>query len=323
MWRDKIMTQIMEDAAKREPTKAFEDAAPYLSDPAALRDKADHDGYLFIKGLIQKDIVMSLRKDILNILDNQGFLDKSQPLMEGIANLEAIHNRLSEEDVNFHGVGVPIDIYREVQKLESFHALAHETRLLKLYEILFGETPFPHPRNIGRIMMPHKKLHKTPSHQDFLHIQGAEQTWTSWIPIGDAPQEMGSLAILEGSHKSGLLGVSGAKGAGGLESILCGLGYEWVAGDYCAGDLVTFNSLTVHKALSNQMPDKIRLSADMRYQPASHLIERNSLNPHGPYEWDDLYEGWQRKDLQYYWKTIDFTYKPYDESIRWQKDKIC
>jgi len=317
------MAQIMEDPAEREPTKTFQDASPYLNDPDALREKAEKDGYLFIKGLVPVDTVMGLRKDILEILDRRGFLNKNRPLLEGICDLDAIHDQLTEEEVNFNGVGVPEDVYREVQKLESFHALAHEPKLLRLYEALFEEKPFPHPRHIARIMMPHRNLKKTPTHQDFLHIQGSEQTWTCWMPLGDAPRQMGALAILEGSHKAGLLGVTKAQGAGELESILCGLGYEWVAGDYGAGDLVTFNSLTVHKALSNQLPDKIRLSADMRFQPIGAPIQGNSFYPHGPYEWEDLYEGWQREEFKYYWKNIDFTLTPFDESIRWQKEKIC
>lgn len=317
------MAKMAEDPAKREPTKTFEDASPYLKDPAALRAKAEEDGYLFLKGLIPIDTVMKLRRDILEILDRRGFLNGSRPLMEGISDLNALHGRLSEEDVNYMGVGVPENIYREVQKLESFHAVAHEPRLLHLYETLFEEKPFAHPRHIARVMMPHRDLHKTPSHQDFLHIQGSERTWTCWMPIGDATREMGSLSILEGSHKAGLLGVTQAMGAGGLESVLCGLGYEWAAGDYGAGDLVTFHSLTVHKALPNRLPDRIRLSADMRFQPASEPIEGRSLLPHGAFEWKDLYEGWQREDLKYYWRNLDFQYKDFDESIRWQKEKIC
>lgn len=317
------MEHIMEDAAKRVPTKTFEDATPYLMDPQALREKADKDGYLFLKGLIPLDVILEVRRDILNILNTHGFMDKSQPLMAGEADLAAIHALLNSEEVNFNGVGIPEAIYKEVQKLESFHALAHHPNLLNVYETLFGEKPFPHPRNIGRIMMPHNALKKTPSHQDFLHIQGAEQTWTCWMPLGDASREMGALTILEGSHKAGLLGVTEAPGAGGLESILCGLGYEWAASDYYAGDVVTFHSLTVHKALPNKLPSKIRLSADMRFQPLSAPIEERSLYPHGPYEWKDLYKGWQRQELMYYWESTDFKFEPFDESIRWQKDKIC
>ncbi len=316
------MATNIEDADKRAPSKSFEDATALLSDPAALRLKAQTNGYLFFKGLLPKQKVLSLRTDILGILQRRGWLDSSQPLTEGIADLDAV-NGLSSEETNWNGVGVPMDVYREVQKLESFHALAHEPRLLQMYETLFGRKPFPHPRNIGRIMLPHSGLNVTPAHQDFLHIQGAEETWTCWAPLGDCPQQLGGLMILEGSHRAGLLGVTQAPGAGGLESILCGLGYEWVAGDYETGDVVTFHSHTVHKAQPNATRNRVRLSCDFRYQPIDQPIEERSLLPHGPYDWNDLYEGWHREDLKYYWKTFQLARSPWDESIRWQKDKIC
>lgn len=316
------MTNVAADANKRKPSKTFQDATPYLNDPQGLREKAEREGYLFFKGLVPRAVVLEVRRQILSILDKRGYLDRSYPLLDGVTDPDAIH-RLSAEDVAWNGVGVPEDVYREVQQLEAFHALAHEPGLLKLYETLFGEAAFPHPRNIGRIMLPHQGLKATPSHQDFLHIQGAEQTWTCWMPLGDAPRELGSLSILEGSHNAGLLGVTDAPGAGGLESILCNLDYEWVAGDYEAGDLVTFHSLTVHKAMPNLLPNRVRLSADMRFQPVGQPIEPRSLVPHGPFEWSELYAGWTRSDLQYYWQDIQFKYRPFDESIRWQQEKIC
>jgi len=122
-----------------------------------------------------------------------------------------------------------------------------------------------------------------------------------------------------------LLGVTEAPGAGGLETILCGLGYEWQTGDYEAGDVLTFNILTVHKSMPNEVHGKIRMSCDLRYQALipNTVIEPSSLLPHGPYAWDELYEGWRRKELQRYWEKIGFVFSPFDESIRWQKDKIC
>jgi hypothetical protein len=316
------MDAHLQDADKKVPSKPFEDATPLLKDAKALREKADTSGFLFFKGLLKRDKVLHLRKEIFEILNRRGWLDRSQPLIEGKADLKAIKN-LSKEELNWNGVGVPEEVYLEVQKLESFHGLAHDPKLLEVYNILFDSEPFPHPRNIGRLMLPSDKLKKTPSHQDFLHVQGAQNTWTCWIPVGDCPMELGGLSILEGSHKAGLLGVTNKPGAGGLESILCGLGYEWAAGNYDAGDFVTFHSHTVHKAMPNLLVDQIRLSCDFRYQPINQPIEERSLLPHGPYEWDEIYREWNRDDLKFYWKNYQMERSPWDEKIRWQKDKIC
>ncbi|QGQ94822.1 phytanoyl-CoA dioxygenase [Paenibacillus psychroresistens] len=312
----------LKDNDKKPITQELEDSTSLLNDHSALRAKAKKDGFLFFRGLLQRESVMQLRHDILSIVNSHRLLDPARPLIEGIANLKAI-NRYAAKTLAWNGVGVPMAIYKAIQKLESFHALAHDSKLLALYEIMFEKPVFVHPRNIGRVMLPHHSAKITPSHQDFLHIQGAENTWTCWTPLGDVPRELGGLALLKGSNNAGLLGVVNAPGAGGLESILCGLDYEWQTSDFQAGDLVTFHSHTVHKSTPNQIPNQIRMSCDFRYQPIDDVIEPASLLPHGPYTWKKLYEGWSRDDLKYYWKDIDFRRTAFDESIRWQKDKIC
>ncbi len=302
----------------------FLDSSPLLADSEALRGRAEKDGMLFFKGLIPREIVLKLRLEVMEILESRGLMDSRYSLIDGMADVEAV-NRHSDEELRWNGVGVTRDIYRAIQGLESFHAMAHHEKLLSMYRTLFGYEPFPHPRNIARVMLPHRDATITPSHQDFLHIQGETETWTAWIPLGDVSRQLGGLAVLKGSHKAGLLGVTEAPGAGGLETILCGFDYEWQTIDFEAGDVLTFNSLTVHKSMPNQEPGQIRMSCDFRYQALKPdtVIEPGSLLPHGPYTWEELYEGWQRQDLQRYWESIGFHYSKYDESIRWQKEKIC
>lgn len=317
------MTEVpVQDNDKRPVTGEFEDASSLLGDQQALRAQAERDGLLFFRGLLEPEPVLDLRRAILKILDRHALLDRSYPLVEGVANCAAV-NRIPPEKIHANGVGVGFDIYEEVQKLEVFHALAQHSALLGLYRILFDKEVFPHPRNIARLMLPHPDKQPTPSHQDFLHIQGSTTTWSAWIPLGDVPRELGGLAVLRGSHEEGLLGVTHNPGAGGLESILCDLDYDWLTTDYQMGDVLTFHSHTVHKSLPSLSKDRIRLSCDFRYQPGDEHIEPASLLSHGPFAWTDLYEGWHRNDLQFYWKKKTFALTQFDESIRWQKEKIC
>lgn len=312
------------DNNNKEISGAFKDATSLLGQSDKLQQQAKEDGMLYFKGLIPKEDILQVRLEILRILEAYELMDASYELNEAVADIEKVH-RYTQEELSWNGVGVTNDIYREVQKLESFHMLAHHVNVLSMYRELFGYEAFPHPRNIGRIMLPHRDASPTPSHQDFLHIQGEEETWTCWIPLGDIPRKLGGLAVLKGSHKAGLLGVTKAPGAGGIESILCGMDYEWQTVDYTAGDVLAFNSLTVHKSIANQVPGKIRISCDFRYQAMTPTmqIEKASLEPHGPYSWDEIYEGWKNEQLKYFWKQEKFKYLPFDESIRWQKDKIC
>lgn len=313
------------DNAKKEATRLFKDATPLLNTPNDLRELALKEGFLFFKSLISKRKLLQLRQEILNILKERQLLDERFPLEEGISDEKAV-NQLNRESIV--GVGIPNDLYRQIQKLESFHLLAHEPEILSVFKLLFAENPFPHPSKIARIMLPHKVAKATPPHQDFIHIQGSPNTWTTWLPLGDCSRELGGLSILAGSHREGVIDVTDHPGgAGGLESILCGYDYEWVEGDYELGDVILFHSHTVHRALPNQIKNKIRLSCDYRYQPESEPIDKGSLYAHrrvGDEDaWGEIYENWTNESIQYYWKDLKLRISDFDESIRWQKDKIC
>lgn len=308
----------MEDNNLRPPSKTFVDRSSLLQHPEQLREAAERDGYLFFRGLLPRDRVLGLRRQILTVLQSEGLLSPEHDLMDGVCDLEAVAAMPLRVDV-----GVSEDIYKRIQKLEEFHAISHDPALKNAFGLLFGEESIPHPRCIGRIMTPHPASRVTPTHQDFLHIQGAVQTWSFWFPVGDCPKELGGLTMLEGSHKLGLLQVSLNEGAGGLESQLCNLNLEWAYDDYEAGDVIIFHSHTVHKAMPNLLGNRIRMSCDNRYQPTSEVIDAASLLPHGPFTWEELYEDWNNDALKYYWKKHDFQLSEWDESIRWQKEKIC
>ncbi len=304
-------------------TRGYLDSTELLAHPELLRERAKEEGYLFFRQLLPKELIMELRRQFLEILDHYGWLDKETPLIEGVSNQAEIE-KIPQEELVFCGTGVPRPAYEDVQRLELFHALAHHPNLIGMYEKLFGATVLPHPRNIARLMMPAKFNVPTPPHQDFIHIQGTKNVWTCWFPVGDCPIEMGNLSVIRGSQKDGLLAPKAAEGAGGLEVWLCDDKYEWIEDDFEAGDVLTFTSETVHKSLPAQLPNRIRLSCDYRYQAAHEDIEANSLLVHcNVLEWDQVYEGWRNEDLKYYWKKHDLIFSPWNEDIRWQKDKIC
>ena len=88
-----------------------------------------------------------------------------------------------------------------------------------------------------------------------------------------------------------------------------------------AGDVLLFHSLCVHRGVPNTTPDRVRLSVDYRYQGISQPITPGSLLPHfNRRTWDEIYAGWERADLQYYWQrtslsVVEFT-RAYHESAR-------
>lgn len=277
--------------------QTYRDATPLLGTPGAIRRQADEDGYLFFAGLIPAEPLLRVRRAIAEICARHGFLAEGSRPEDAIARPGVAFREGSPEYMA---------AYDEIQCLESFHVLAHQPPLLAALRELFGEEVLVHPRNIARVMFPQNNLFTTPAHQDFVHIQGTEDTWTSWIPLGDCPRELGGLEVLPGSHRHGVLPTRSAYGAGGLGVDTEALGLEWVGGDFQNGDVLLFQSLCVHRGIDNQTPDRVRFSVDYRYQGVSRPVTESSLLPHfNRTPWDEIYQGWKSEEFQYYWKRYN------------------
>ncbi len=271
-----------------------------LRRPDALRARAGSDGYLFFRGLLEPETLLRLRGQILTLCAEAGWLASGSNPKEGIA---ATGIAPVEGQPAFSAV------YNQVNRLEDFHALAHAPAILAMLGDLFGETPLVHARNIARIIFPQATQFTTPAHQDYIHIQGTQETWTAWIPLSDCPRELGSLAVLPGSHRSGILPTHTALGAGGLGIRTDDLPFFWAASDFRAGDALFFHSLLAHKGLPNLTPDRIRLSVDFRYQGVSQSVVASSFQPHhGQLSWEEVYENWNSDQFQYYWRGLPLHY---------------
>jgi len=134
---------------------------------------------------------------------------------------------------------------------------------------------------------------------------------------------MGGLTVLRASHHLGALPIQLAEGAGEIAAQLCPGEDEWVQGDYQAGDVLTFPSFTVHKGLPSQRRGEMRLSFDVRYQPANEPVDASSLRPHCPLTWDEIYADWESDDLQRYWEQVPLTLAPWDGSFLQPSRRIC
>jgi len=279
-----------------------------MTQPEALRARACEDGYLFFRALVAPEALANVRRQILALCAEVGWLRPGTDAEEGLAAPGVAH---VEGEAAFNDL-----YYKHVLRLEDFHALAHHPALIATLDALFGEPTLVHPRNIARIIFPQAAQFTTPAHQDYIHIQGTEETWTAWMPLSDCPQELGSLAVLPGSHRRGVYPVEKRLGAGGMginEETLPG---TWRASDFRVGDVLLFYSLSVHKGLPNVTPDRMRLSVDFRYQGISQPVTEGSLLPHGnALTWDEVYADWSSKDWQYYWTRTPLNLVPFTHAF--------
>ena len=289
--------------------RPFEDSTDLLQDGEALSDRMARDGYLFVRGLLPKDVVEGLRSQLLDIARSAGWT-------RGAGDEADLDAFCLEPNPDY------MDVYAGMYCLPDFHAFQHHPALVGLFERVWNEPVLPHPRLIGRVIFPRKEAFTTPPHQDFIPIQGTEETYTAWVPLTDLPADMGGLQVAAGSHRRGVYDFEPALGAGGI-AVTDPLEGTWVNGPFEQGDVLFFHSLAVHKGMPNRS-DRLRMSMDARYQRASQPVAPGSLQPHSqPNDWATIYRDWPADELKYYWEKYDLEIKEYDPSYHEKRDRLA
>ncbi|MCG8920705.1 phytanoyl-CoA dioxygenase family protein [Actinokineospora sp. PR83] len=252
------------------------DSTPIAGDPAALRAAIADRGYVFLRGLLDPAPIRKLARDVLGALQRDGWLaGGADP--ERAALLPPARDF---KNANF------VPGYTDVQRIEYLHALPHDPALTSVLRALVGEDVFCHPRKVARLVWP-AELGTTPGlyvHQDFV-VEGVADMFTTWVPFVECPPELGGLAILTGSQNEGVQARFDAVDPDDE---------RWASTHYRVGDVLLFHCLTAHGALPNRT-DRLRLSADYRWQSASTPVPADALGPHlaGALPgWDELGADW-------------------------------
>lgn len=284
------------------------DSNELLGDADALRGRMDEDGYVLLRGLIGKERLSQVHREFCEILADKGWIEGGDALEER----KVVGPALREGDEGF------FEAYDELQRLESFHSLAHDEALMEAVRPVVGESAFPHPLKVARLVFPTSPRVSTPPHQDFLNNQGTKDLFATWIPLSDCPMEQGSLAVLRGSHRFGVLPLEFHLGPGNRQAVMPEEMQEqlrWVTSDIDAGDVLIFGAMTVHAALHNAT-FSMRLSVDFRYQREGEELSDLVLKPHfDRLSWEQIYEGWSSDELKYYWRDLDYEVVPYDKDV--------
>jgi hypothetical protein len=281
------------------------DSSYLLGDGEATRARMEEDGYLFLRGFFRREDVLAARRIIVERLAEEGFLQAGADPMEAIVPEEESEVAVSQRDTDVpladkNRNNTHVHKNRNFRPdlttgNEPLHRLLYRGAMMEFYREFFGEPvrhyDFTWLRTIER-------GNGTRPHCDMVYMGRGEREklLTAWVPLGDAPLSLGGLMVLEGSnHQHELLrpylerdvdsyckngrhapeieaGAKAWEWDGSLSkdpaSLRRKLGGRWLTTDYEAGDLLTFTMYTVHAGLDNQT-NRIRLSSDSRYQPAS------------------------------------------------------
>lgn len=258
-------------------TASFSDSTALLPDPPALGARLAEDGYLALRGVAPLEPLLALRRAIMSILTEAGWIDGS---------------RADPMDAIWSGAGPFTEgeaeymaVYKRVLHLSEFIAWAEHPAMMEVAAKVIGRPVLAHRLRIGRITFPNNVGQTTAAHQDFQYIRGTSETYTIWMPLGDCPIELGGLAVLRGSHKAGFVehGFDSSRkyaGHGLTDQQLPAGNVAWHTADFAAGDVLLFHSHTIHKALPNLTKDRLRISTDNRYQRAGEQIAPHSMKSH-------------------------------------------
>ncbi|MEO6395487.1 MAG: phytanoyl-CoA dioxygenase family protein [Devosia sp.] len=257
----------------------------------ALNARYRRDGYLWLKGLLDRGEVLEQRRRALAHLNLAGLLKaNTDPLLgvaaEAPAERGAVNRRLME--------------YVRSAAFESF---CMSLPLRDFMDRLLGGLSYLHKRKLLRHTLPNA-AGSTPAHYDLIYLRGGtDRLVTAWIPVGDVPVEMGGLVYLEGSHAIGVAleaeftranaSLSPEERVSAYNKNMTEGGWvskdlpdmaerfdtRWLIANYEAGDVVLHSPFMIHAATLNESREGIiRLSTDIRYQNVGDEIDARWSN---------------------------------------------
>lgn len=275
-----------------------------LDDVEALRARLHEDGYLYIKNFLDRDDVMAARRSIVSRLAADGCMHPDLVPMEGRVNPDLLEDHpdgIRRLKANSFRPDIAV-ANAEVERV------VYGPDLQAFYDSIFGEPALHFDFTWLRVMGPG---HGTSAHCDLVYMgRGSHDLLTCWVPYGDVPLEVGGLMILEKSHhQADRIKAYLEKDVDGYcendpeqvrkvkeEGKWSFPGWlsqrpDTLPGKYKArwltspcwepGDFITFNMRLIHGSLDNYS-DQVRISTDVRYQPASQPADERWMGANPP-----------------------------------------
>ena len=268
-------------------------------DREELWRRFEEEGYLFLPGLLDVDAVLAARTEVMQRLWDAGILDKSHPMIDGIA----------LPDAEYDGAATGPFMPYLARNNPALNEVLYAGPMIRFYEWWLGGSVSHFDYTWFRCKRPGRKDATTP-HCDTVYMsRGTKDLYTSWTPFGDVPFDMGGLMVLEGSHRhKGLKKYTAtdvdiycsnedeqdeivqrakAEGreltseerqairwnstgaySGDAIGVREELGGRWLTSEYKMGDLLLFSIYLMH-ASSDNRSNAVRISSDSRYQLAN------------------------------------------------------
>ncbi len=245
------------------PTTELEDSRELLGDWQALRARIAEVGYVFMRGLLDPDMVRAVGRTGLSHLQHSGWTEAGgdpvtappQPPVRAVKMVDAASD----------------PGYRRILIDPGFNRIPFVSPLADLMGQILGPAGFCYPRKVPRIVYPVELVPRQPGNTVHKDYRAVQDMFTCWVPLGTVPRSLGGLALRPGSQRSARV----------RYRPLNHLEPGWLTTDYQAGDVLVFHCLTTHAALPNG-ENRMRFSAEYRWQLADQPAPRRVvLGPAG------------------------------------------
>ncbi|MBL8671914.1 MAG: phytanoyl-CoA dioxygenase family protein [Alphaproteobacteria bacterium] len=223
---------------------------------------------MLLRGALDAGAAAAARAEVLDRLAAVGEIaaPAEAAIATGKSNRAALHPDLGA-------------FWRSVCEGTALRHLTHGPAMRAVAQAMIGEDAVPFDFLWLRAMLPGRA---SPLHFDHVYMnRGSARIVTFWVPLGDVPIAAGPIVVVEGSHRFADLAEAyrghdvdrdpsrpGSLAVDAL-SLAAQRGCRLLSADFRAGDVLAFGMFTLHGSLDNAMSgDRIRLSADIRWQPA-------------------------------------------------------
>ena len=255
-----------------------------MDNPDALHIRMAEDGYLLIRGLHDKETVLAARHKILEKLAGKEMLAPDTPLMDGVFNPNYSEPTTTGSMGNI-----------ELAQLHEFKAVVEGAPIMNFFKHFLGGEARTFDFKWLRTAGPGSG---SPIHYDIVFMgRGTQNLYSCWTPFGDVSLDMGPIVFCIGSNRFDK--VRQTYGQSDVDrdliqghfsdkpiEVIEKFGGHWATTTFSAGDVIIFSMFLMHASLVNTS-DKIRITADTRYQLASEAIDERWIGekPKGHYAW--------------------------------------
>ncbi len=241
--------------------------ADWRAAKSELPARLARDGYVLLRGALDRTRVLAARRDVLARLAAVGEI--AEPSEAGIATGTSRRAALHPDLGAF---------WRGVCESPVLRAATHGAELAEISAAILGRATRAFDFLWLRTMVEGRA---SPLHVDHVYMnRGSPNLVTAWVPLGDVPLVAGPILFVEGSNRfedviARYRGVDvdrdGLPGSFPEDAIALATrrGCRLLTSDFRAGDVILFDMFTLHGSCDNRMSGgRLRLSCDVRWQIA-------------------------------------------------------